>query len=61
MRTPDHKVLKIDGLWGIAFGNGILNQQTDTLFYAAGPHDEENGVYGRIEAVPTPGQDDDED
>jgi uncharacterized protein (TIGR03118 family) len=61
MRTPDHKLLKIDGLWGIAFGNGILNQQTDTLFFAAGPHDEDNGVYGRIEFVPSAkGGDDDE-
>jgi len=57
LRTPNGKVLKIDGLWGIAFGNGILNQQTDTLFFAAGPNGEENGVYGRIEAV---GGDDDE-
>jgi uncharacterized protein (TIGR03118 family) len=60
MRTPDHKLLKIDGLWGIAFGNGILNQQTDTLFFAAGPNDEDNGVYGRIESV-SPANDDDSD
>ena len=32
--------IAIDGLWGIAFGNGINAQPTNTLFYAAGPADE---------------------
>ena len=36
------------GLWGIAFGNGLDNQPVNTLFYAAGPNDEANGVYGRL-------------
>jgi uncharacterized protein (TIGR03118 family) len=49
MRTSNGQVLKIDGLWGIAFGNGFRNQPTDTLFFAAGPDDESNGLYGRIE------------
>jgi uncharacterized protein (TIGR03118 family) len=42
----------IDGLWGLAFGNGIVNQPTNTLFFAAGPQDESHGLYGRISAVP---------
>jgi uncharacterized protein (TIGR03118 family) len=54
------KLLKIDGLWGIAFGNGVLNQPTDTLFFAAGPHDENDGVYGRIDAV-SPNDEGDDD
>ncbi|HEY1329183.1 MAG TPA: TIGR03118 family protein [Casimicrobiaceae bacterium] len=54
------KVLKIDGLWGIAFGNGVLSQPTDTLFFAAGPNDEANGMYGRIDTV-SPGDDQDDD
>jgi uncharacterized protein (TIGR03118 family) len=37
------------GLWGIAFGNGLNAQPTNTLFFAAGPNDEANGVYGRID------------
>jgi len=49
MRTSDHKELHIDGLWGIAFGNGVQHQPTDTLFFAAGPDDEEHGLYGRID------------
>ena len=39
----------IDGLWGLAFGNGLNNQPTNTLFYAAGPADETHGAYGRID------------
>ena len=41
--------IAIDGLWGIAFGNGINDQPTNTLFYAAGPNNETEGVYGRID------------
>lgn len=38
------------GLWGIAFGNGVMNQPTNTLFFAAGINDEADGLYGRIDA-----------
>ena len=41
--------LAIPGLWGIAFGNGALNQPTNTLFFASGPNDEADGLYGRID------------
>lgn len=44
-RTP----IVIDGLWGIAFGNGVNNQPANTLFYTAGPGDEAHGIYGRID------------
>ncbi|MEA3085463.1 MAG: hypothetical protein QOC89_3160 [Paraburkholderia sp.] len=37
------------GLWGLAFGNGLDNQPVNTLFFAAGPNDEADGVYGRID------------
>jgi len=40
------------GLWGIAFGNGAANQPTNTLYFAAGPNDEANGVYGRVDLPP---------
>jgi uncharacterized protein (TIGR03118 family) len=49
LTDPTGTVIAIDGLWGIAFGNGINAQPTNTLFYAAGPADEKNGVYGRID------------
>ncbi|MGK5041006.1 TIGR03118 family protein [Janthinobacterium sp. GB1R12] len=45
----DGTPLVIDGLWGIAFGNGLNSQPVNTLFYAAGPDDETHGQYGRID------------
>ena len=42
--------IAVDGLWGIAFGNGINNQPTNTLFFTGGPSNETHGVYGRIDA-----------
>jgi uncharacterized protein (TIGR03118 family) len=53
LRGTDNEPLKIDGLWGFAFGNGIQNQPTGTLFFAAGPVEEANGLYGAI--TPTAG------
>ena len=49
LTKSDGTPLAIDGLWGIAFGNGLNSQPTNTLFYAAGPADETHGVYGRID------------
>ena len=54
LRGSDNRPLHIDGLWGLAFGNGLQNQPTGTLFFAAGPNDEDNGLYGSI--TPIPGQ-----
>ena len=42
------------GLWGIAFGNDHLNQPHDALLFTAGPNDEENGAYGRLDVGATP-------
>jgi uncharacterized protein (TIGR03118 family) len=49
LRGQDHKPIKIDGLWGIAFGNGLANQPVNSLFFAAGPDDEAHGLYGRLD------------
>lgn len=37
------------GLWGIAFGNGAVNQPATTLYFAAGIANEVAGLYGRID------------
>ncbi|MGD9636357.1 MAG: TIGR03118 family protein [Pirellulales bacterium] len=50
-----HTPLSIEGLWGLQFGNGLNNQPTNTLFFAAGPGGEEHGAYGRIDVTPEPG------
>ncbi len=63
--SADGKVLKIDGLWGLSFGNGVLSQPTNRLFFTAGPNDEADGLYGRIDPVKgiggKDGDDDDDD
>lgn len=38
----------IDGLWGIGFGNGGTAGPTNTLFFAAGPNDESEGLFGTL-------------
>jgi uncharacterized protein (TIGR03118 family) len=40
------------GLWGIAFGNDAVSQPHNTLYFTAGPNDEANGIYGRIDLNP---------
>ena len=51
LRDAYGRTIHIDGLWGLQFGNGVLGQQTNSLFWAAGPNDEEDGAYGVINVV----------
>jgi uncharacterized protein (TIGR03118 family) len=50
LRTGDHKPLTIDGLWGLGFGNGSGSGPTNALYFTAGPNDEADGLFGRIDA-----------
>jgi uncharacterized protein (TIGR03118 family) len=43
--------IKIDGLWGIGFGNNAGSGPPNVLYFAAGPDDEANGAFGKIEFV----------
>lgn len=36
------------GLWGIAFGNGHGGTDPNALYFAAGVHDENDGVFGKV-------------
>jgi len=47
--SPGHPIV-IDGLWGLAFGNGVAAGDATTLYYAAGPDDETHGLFGKITA-----------
>lgn len=44
--------ITIDGLWGIDFGNDAAAGPSTALFFAAGPSDEQHGLFGRIDFVP---------
>ena len=47
--------LAIDGLWGLAFGNGGNAGPTSTLYFTAGPGGESHGLFGELNQVPEPG------
>jgi uncharacterized protein (TIGR03118 family) len=50
LRGEDGKPLTIDGLWAIEFGRMGNNGSPDTLFFTAGPNDENDGLFGSIKA-----------
>jgi len=52
LKGADGKPVVIDGLWGLAFGNGFAQQPVNTLFFTAGPDDEAHGLYGRLDLLP---------
>jgi uncharacterized protein (TIGR03118 family) len=41
--------LKIDGLWALEFGNGVIGNR-NTLLFTAGPDDESHGLFGALTA-----------
>src|SRR5262249_18831766 len=43
--------IQIDDLWGLKFGNRDNN--FNTLFFTAGINDEQDGLFGRIETIPS--------
>jgi uncharacterized protein (TIGR03118 family) len=50
LRRANGTAIAIDGLWAIEFGNGAAAGSPNSLFFTAGPDDEEHGLFGRIEA-----------
>jgi uncharacterized protein (TIGR03118 family) len=55
LRDARGKPIVINGLWGLAFGNGAMAGSRTTLFFAAGPHrwrgDTEADVHGRLGSI----------
>ena len=51
LRDRHGRVISIDGLWAIAFGNGDAAGSAKALFFTAGPDDEAHGLFGRIRAT----------
>jgi uncharacterized protein (TIGR03118 family) len=57
LHSASGKPIKIDGLWALQFGHGNgANGPTNTLFFTAGPGDEEHGLFGSLINVPPPGR-----
>jgi len=51
LRDANGKPIAIDGLWSIVFGT-FLNSDADTLYFTAGPNQQQNGLFGKIVAQP---------
>jgi len=51
LRKSNGDALVLDRLWGMAFGNGDDAGARNSLFFASGPNDETDGLFGRIRAV----------
>jgi uncharacterized protein (TIGR03118 family) len=52
LKDESHHPIVIDGLWGIGFGNDAAAGPKSSLYFAAGPDDEEHGLFGSIVAAP---------
>jgi uncharacterized protein (TIGR03118 family) len=47
--------LVIPGLWALLFGNGAENAPSNALYYTAGPNNQTDGVFGRVESASSMG------
>ncbi len=48
LRSDSGQPISLDGLWGLAFGNGVSLGDADSLYFAAGPNGEQDGIFGRV-------------
>jgi hypothetical protein len=48
LRNELGESVHIDGLWGLAFGNGESLGHSTYLYFTAGPNDEADGLFGRL-------------
>jgi uncharacterized protein (TIGR03118 family) len=48
LRNESGEPISIDGLWGLAFGNGVTLGDADSLYFTAGPNREQDGIFGRL-------------
>lgn len=60
LRDATGKPISIDGLWSLVFGT-FLNSDADTLYFTAGPNQQQNGLFGKIVAQPVTDNDRDGD
>jgi uncharacterized protein (TIGR03118 family) len=60
LHSASGRPIQIDGLWALQFGHGTTatsaNGLTTTLFFTAGPADEDHGLFGSITLTQPPGR-----
>jgi uncharacterized protein (TIGR03118 family) len=52
MRDPAGKVIAIDRIWGLTFGNGVSLGDANSLYFTAGPNNEYDGIFGKLTVAP---------
>lgn len=52
LEDTHHHAIVIDGLWGLAFGNGGRGGVTNELYFTAGLNGEADGLFGSLTAAP---------
>lgn len=48
LRDPSGAYVVVSGVWAILFGNGVKLGDTNALYFAAGPADETEGLFGSL-------------
>ncbi len=51
VRNAKGKLVKIDKVWGLLFGNGESLGDKNALYFAAGPDDEKDGLFGSLRPI----------
>lgn len=51
MRDKNGIPIEIDKIWGLIFGNGASLGDANALYFAAGPDDEKDGLFGSLRIV----------
>lgn len=54
LRDSNGEAIRIEGLWGLQFGNGASLGEDNRLYFAAGPQDETAGLFGYLAASTVP-------
>ena len=51
LKNEKGETLKIEKIWGLLFGNGESLGDSNALYFAAGPDDEKDGIFGSLRVV----------
>jgi uncharacterized protein (TIGR03118 family) len=52
LRNESGDPIRIDGLFGLAFGNGVSAGDSNALYFASGPRGGQDGLFGSLRFVP---------
>jgi hypothetical protein len=48
VRDAHGQAILIDGLWSLSVGNNGTGGRSDTVYFTAGPNDEQDGLFGSL-------------